>query len=48
MRLALLHGRFEYGEKGILDRTHLRFFTLDSIRQMFTEAGYNTLCPCKD
>src|SRR5438094_3331818 len=40
VRLALLHGRFEYRDSGILDRTHLRFFTLDSIRQMFADAGY--------
>ncbi|MFL6301148.1 MAG: glycosyltransferase [Terriglobales bacterium] len=44
VRLGLLNGKFEYGEKGILDRTHLRFFTLDSIRQMFTEAGYRIEC----
>ncbi len=28
VRLMLLAGRFEYAERGILDRTHLRFFTL--------------------
>ena len=31
----LLRGRWDYRERGILDRGHLRFFTLDSIRGMF-------------
>lgn len=32
--------RFEYEPSGILDRTHLRFFTRHTIEQMFTSAGY--------
>lgn len=40
VRLALLFGRFEYTERGILDRTHLRFFTRKSARRMMRECGY--------
>lgn len=40
IRKALLGGRFEYQETGILDQTHLRFFTLASARQMFRKTGY--------
>src|SRR4051812_40861067 len=40
VRLELLQGKFQYRDTGILDRTHLRFFTLQSIRRMFSEAGY--------
>lgn len=40
VRLALLAGRFEYRRLGLLDETHLRFFTLASIRELFEEAGY--------
>jgi len=39
VRLSLLMGRFEYMERGILDRTHLRFFTLASFRRFLTDAG---------
>jgi len=35
-----LNGVFEYEDVGILDRTHLRFFTLDSARALVEEAGY--------
>jgi glycosyltransferase involved in cell wall biosynthesis len=40
VRLSLLFGRFEYSERGILDRTHLRFFTRKSARRMIEQAGY--------
>jgi len=39
MRLSLLAGRFEYAERGILDRTHLRFFTRRTLAALVTSAG---------
>lgn len=35
----VLRGKFEYKPSGVLDRTHLRFFTLASMRQMLESAG---------
>jgi SAM-dependent methyltransferase len=35
----LLRGQWEYKDQGLLDRTHLRFFTLDSIQKLFISAG---------
>jgi len=40
VRLALLQGEFEYRPLGLLDDTHLRFFTRDSIEKLFRDAGY--------
>lgn len=40
IRLALLRGRFEYTTIGLLDETHLRFFTIETSRRLFEEAGY--------
>ncbi|HHY35332.1 MAG TPA: glycosyltransferase [Firmicutes bacterium] len=36
---SLLSGSWSYAEAGIFDRTHLRFFTLDSAREMIENAG---------
>jgi len=40
VRLGLLLGVFEYRERGILDFTHLRFFTMRTIRREIENAGF--------
>ena len=39
--LSLLDGNFSYTEAGILDKTHLRFFTKKSINEMLDRCGLN-------
>jgi hypothetical protein len=36
---GLLQGRWDYADQGILDRTHLRFFTLRSLHALLQETG---------
>ena len=36
----LIEGHWTYQDSGIMDFTHLRFFTLESIIEMFENAGY--------
>ena len=38
VRIALLQGHFNYREVGLLDTTHLRFFTRESIDELLDEA----------
>jgi 2-polyprenyl-3-methyl-5-hydroxy-6-metoxy-1,4-benzoquinol methylase len=40
VRLNLLFGRFPYHIKGILDRTHLHFFTLKTAEKMLVKTGW--------
>ena len=42
-RLRTLAGRFEYSWSGLYDRTHLRFFTRRSIREVLSYAGFEVL-----
>lgn len=39
VRVNLLLGKFEYTERGILDRTHLRFFTQKTFLEMIRSVG---------
>jgi 2-polyprenyl-3-methyl-5-hydroxy-6-metoxy-1,4-benzoquinol methylase len=43
IRLQLLLGRFRYTDRGILDRTHLRFYTVRTLPEMLTAAGYRVV-----
>src|SRR3954452_8760361 len=43
VRLGLLFGVFEYRDRGILDNTHLRFYTLRTIRRDVEAAGFRVL-----
>ena len=43
VRFGLLFGRFEYQEAGILDRTHLRFYTRKSGRTFVEKSGYRII-----
>lgn len=43
VRLGLLLGIFEYRDRGILDHTHLRFYTKRTIRQEIERAGFRIL-----
>jgi len=36
-------GHFNYGRKGILDRTHTRLFTFASLRELFEQTGYEVI-----
>lgn len=38
--LGLLNGHFEYSDNGLLDRTHIHFFTEESFKQLINDAGY--------
>jgi SAM-dependent methyltransferase len=43
IRVGLLFGRFRYTERGILDRTHLRFYTRRTLIEMLDSAGFNVV-----
>jgi 2-polyprenyl-3-methyl-5-hydroxy-6-metoxy-1,4-benzoquinol methylase len=42
----VVHGNWDYRDKGIIDKTHLRFFTRNSILKMFNKLGF-TVVTCE-
>ncbi len=40
MRWSLMRGRFDYTDRGILDRTHVRFYTKRTAVALVQEAGF--------
>jgi 2-polyprenyl-3-methyl-5-hydroxy-6-metoxy-1,4-benzoquinol methylase len=40
VRLSLLKGRFDYRPLGLLDSTHIRFFTRDNLKALLRDAGF--------
>ncbi|WP_321474754.1 bifunctional glycosyltransferase/class I SAM-dependent methyltransferase [uncultured Paludibaculum sp.] len=43
VRLQLLAGRFDYAPRGILDSTHLRFYTRRTARRMMEDCGLKSV-----
>lgn len=43
VRLGLLLGQFNYTERGILDKTHVRFFTFKTARRLLEQNGYEII-----
>lgn len=43
VRLQLLMGSFTYTDRGILDRTHLHFYTKKTLKKMIVGAGLDTI-----
>ena len=42
-RLSLLFGRFQYGDKGILDKTHVRLYTPATWNRLIRSVGFKIL-----
>ncbi|MGA8028588.1 MAG: glycosyltransferase, partial [Bryobacteraceae bacterium] len=43
VRLMILFGRFRYRDRGILDWSHLRFFTAKTFRALLEQQGYRVI-----
>jgi SAM-dependent methyltransferase len=44
LRDLMLRGRWDYAAEGIMDNTHLRFFTTRSFKKLLRESGFEVEC----
>lgn len=42
-RMTIFFGKFEYADSGIFDKTHLRFYNLNSAKKLAQDAGYRII-----
>jgi hypothetical protein len=47
LRFMLAFGFFNYGRKGILDKTHKRLFTVNSFRRLLKQNGFSIIADVK-
>jgi methionine biosynthesis protein MetW len=40
VRLKLLFGKWDYKEHGLLDKTHIKFFTLNTAKKLIEDSGF--------
>ncbi len=43
LKMLVLKGNWDYADHGIMDKTHLRWFTKKSIHKMYTDLGYEVI-----
>lgn len=43
MKMLVLDGNWDYADHGVMDKTHLRWFTKKSIRKMYEGLGYEVI-----
>jgi len=43
VRIALMNGEFRYVDSGLLERTHLRFFTCETLLELGRRSGFGSL-----
>ena len=43
MKELIMNKQWEYKNQGVLDRTHLRFFTVSGVRTLFETSGYRVI-----
>ncbi|MBI5237012.1 MAG: class I SAM-dependent methyltransferase [Deltaproteobacteria bacterium] len=43
LKELIIHKQWEYKDQGVLDRTHLRFFTVKGVKDLFETSGYRVV-----